>query len=39
MFRKHVVPGLMLSLLRVVGVGVVLFLLLNLGKIQAVLEQ
>lgn len=39
MFRKHVVPGLIFSLLRVVAVVAILFLILNLGKIQLLLNQ
>lgn len=39
MFRKHVVPGLMLSMLRIAGVGVIFFLLMNLGKIQYLLNK
>lgn len=39
MFRKHVVPGLIFSLLRVVTVVAILFLILNLGKIQLLLNQ
>ena len=39
MFRKHVVPGLLISLLRIVGLGVIFFLLINLGKIQYLLNK
>lgn len=39
MFQKHVIPGLMVSLLKLVVVGVIFFLILNIGKIQPLLVK
>lgn len=39
MFRKYVVPSLLFSLLRIAGLGVIFFLLMNLGKIQCLLNK
>ena len=39
MFQKHVVPGLLLSLLRVVAIGVIFFLVMNIGKIEPLLLE
>lgn len=39
MLQKHVVPGLMFSLLRVAATGVIFFLVMNIGKLQPLLDK
>jgi len=39
MLQKYVVPGLLFSLLRVVAVGLIFFMVFNIGKLQPLLDK